>query len=92
MRSQDPPPGEEAESAAEMQGETMEICKKSLDKRDLNNIIRQTDRISLSFSAARNLIMPELGALRPRFSRGCGAPFCVERPDGLLRKKKEDGK
>lgn len=74
----------------------MRIYKNPLDKRGFYPIIRQTDRqtdrISLSFSAARNLIMPKSGALRPRFSRGCGAPFCVERPDSLLRKKKEDGK
>ncbi len=70
----------------------MRIYKNPLDKREFNPIIRQTGRISLSFSAARSLIMPKSGALRPRFSRGCGAPFCVERPDSLLRKKKEDGK
>ena len=70
----------------------MRIYKNPLDKREFNPIIRQTGRISLFFSAARSLIMPKSGALRPRFSRGCGAPFCVERPDSLLRKKKEDGK
>ena len=72
MRSQDPPPGEEAESAAEMQGETMEICKKSLDKRDLNNIIRQTDRQtdrqdkSVTFFCVQVHHVASRGALRPR--------------------------
>ena len=67
----------------------MRIYKNPLDKRGFNPIIRQTDRqtdrISLSFSAARNLITPELGALRPRFSRGCGAPFCVPSERGRRR-------
>ena len=39
-----PPPKTAAEPAAEMQGEKMEICKISLDKRDFFRIIRQTDR------------------------------------------------
>ena len=63
----------------------MRIYKNPLDKRGFNPIIRQTDRISLSFSAARNLIMPKSGALRPRFSRGCGAPFCVPSERGRRR-------
>ena len=63
----------------------MRIYKNPLDKRGFYPIIRQTDRISLSFSAARNLIMPKSGALRPRFSRGCGAPFCV--PSGRGRRR-----
>ncbi len=32
----------------------------------------QTDRINLSFSAARNLITPELGALRKRIASSSG--------------------
>ena len=67
----------------------MRIYKNPLDKRGFYPIIRQTDRqtdrISLSFSAARNLIMPKSGALRPRFSRGCGAPFCVPSERGRRR-------
>ena len=63
----------------------MRIYKNPLDKRGFNPIIRQTDRISLSFSAARNLKMPKSGALRPRFSRGCGAPFCVPSERGRRR-------
>ena len=39
----------------------MRIYKNPLDKREFNPIIRQTGRISLSFSAARSLIMPEIG-------------------------------
>lgn len=38
------PPKTAAEPAAEMQGEKMEICKISFDKRDFFRIIRQTDR------------------------------------------------
>ena len=63
----------------------MRIYKNPLDKRGFNPIIRQTDRISLSFSAARNLITPKSGALRPRFSRGCGASFCVPSERGRRR-------
>ena len=67
----------------------MRIYKNPPDKRGFYPIIRQTDRqtdrISLSFSAARNLIMPKSGALRPRFSRGCGAPFCVPSERGRRR-------
>ena len=64
----------------------MRIYKNPLDKRGFYPIIRQTDRISLSFSAARNLITtPKSGALRPRFSRGCGAPFCVPSERGRRR-------
>ena len=50
----------------------MRIYKNPLDKRGFNPIIRQTDRISLSFSAARNLITPELGAPRKRIASSSG--------------------
>ena len=61
-----PPPKTAAEPAAEMQGEKMEICKISFDKRDFFRIIRQTDRqdkISLSSFPAynQNFITPFQG-------------------------------
>ena len=50
----------------------MRIYKNPLDKRGFDPIIRQTDRISLSFSAARSLITPELGAPRKRIASSSG--------------------
>ena len=70
----------------------MRIYKNPLDKRGFYPIIRQTDRQtdrqdkSVLFCCVKlhnNAI--NAGALRPRFSRGCGAPFCVPSERGRLR-------
>ena len=66
----------------------MRIYKNPLDKRGFNPIIRQTDGQDKSVlfccvELHNNAI--NTGALRPRFSRGCGAPFCVPSERGRRR-------
>ena len=57
------PPETAAESAAEMQGEEMKICRIRLDKWDVSRIMGQADRRGLSFLPAHtfNFITPFQG-------------------------------
>ena len=64
---------------AEMQGEKMEICKLSLDKRNLSRIIRQHK--SVRFSCPEFHIAIQKDVLRPQVFCGRGASFfCLEIP------------